>query len=306
MLSLAQLRTLLAVVDGGSVRAAAEALVVSQPAVSSALAGLERAIGTAVVERDGRGVRLTPAGVALAADGRRLFALMDGAVVNARTAAGVEGGRVRLAAVTTAAEHLLPEILRDFRASSEGIAVELDVANKDRVWDRLAHWEADVVIAGRPRRGGAFRTLAVRPNAVVAVGLPGRTYHLADLAAATWLLREAGSGTRETTEQFFAELGIAPRVVTIGSNGAVRECARAGLGISLLSRDAVARDLADGTLAEIATPLTPLARDWHLVGSSDRDLSPSARRFLAFTLATGAFTEPRESRRERGDGRHAV
>jgi DNA-binding transcriptional LysR family regulator len=109
------------------------------------------------------------------------------------------------------------------------------------------------------------------------------------LARATWLLREPGSGTRETTETVLAELGIAPPAVTIGSNGAIRECVRVGLGISLLSRDAVARELADGTLTEIATPVTPMARDWHIVGGRNRELPSGAQRFLRYVIAHGAF-----------------
>jgi molybdate transport repressor ModE-like protein len=302
MISLTQLRAFLAVAACGSVRAAAERLVVSQPAVSSALAALERELGAPVVERDGRGVRLTAGGTALVAYGRRIVALLDDAPAAVRAAAAAGDGRFRLAAVTTAAEGLLPEILSGFRLANAGIAVELDVANKDRVWDRLAHWEVDCVLAGRPPHGRAFRTLAVRANALVAVGLPGHPPGATELEAATWLLREPGSGTREATEQFFAELGIAPRVVTIGSNGAVRECIRAGLGISLLSRDAVARELAAGTLAEIPTALTPLVRDWHLVGSADRELTPSAGRFVNFAIASGAFRTAEVPGDDRGAG----
>jgi DNA-binding transcriptional LysR family regulator len=124
---------------------------------------------------------------------------------------------------------------------------------------------------------------------VVVVGPPGRTYDLQDLARATWLLRETGSGTRETTRDLFAQLGIAPPAVTIGSNGAIRECVRAGLGISVLSRDAVAREIAEGTLAEIPTAATPLVRNWHLVTSTERDLPPGAQRFIDYAIATGTF-----------------
>lgn len=289
MMSLIQLRTLLEVADAGSVRAAAERLVVSQPAVSAALAGLQKTIGAPVVERNGRGIRLTASGERLTAYGRRIFALLDEAVAESSAAGAPDAGRVRLAAVTTAAEQLLPELLSAFRRIAPAIDVELHVANKDRVWDRLAHWEADLVLAGRPPQDGHFATVAVRSNEVVVVGLPGRSYDLRALARTTWLLREPGSGTRETTHALLAQLGIAPSAVTIGSNGAIRECVRAGLGISVLSRDAVARDLADGSLAEIPTSVTPLVRDWHLVRSSERDLGPGARRFVAHAIDTGAF-----------------
>ncbi|GAC1581495.1 MAG: LysR family transcriptional regulator [Candidatus Elarobacter sp.] len=292
MISLNQVRTLLEVSRTGSVRDAAERLVISQPAVSAALAGLQKAIGSPVVERNGRGIRLTPAGERLTAYGRRIFALLDEAVAESRAAAAPDAGRVRLSAVTTAAEQLLPELLIAFRAIAGAVDVELHVANKDRVWDRLAHWEADLVLAGRPPQDGHFQTVAVRSNAVVVVGSPGRDYGVHDLARATWLLREPGSGTRETTRGLFAQLGIAPHAVTIGSNGAIRECIRAGLGISLLSRDAVAREIAAGTLAEIPTASTPLVRDWHLVCGTDRELPQGARRFIDHAIASGAFRTP--------------
>jgi DNA-binding transcriptional LysR family regulator len=289
MLSLNQVRTFLEVAERGSVRLAAERLVISQPAVSSALAALQRTVGAAIVERDGRGVRLTPAGERLATYGRRIFALLDEAVHEARAAARPMSRRLSLAAVPTAAEQLLPELLSGFQAEREPVDLGLEVANKDVVWDRLAHWEADLVLAGRPPRREHFVTLAIRSNSVVVVGPPKRRYSLAELAAATWLLREAGSGTRETTEAVLAELGIAPPAVTIGSNGAIRECVRVGLGISLLSRDAVARELADGTLTEIPTPVTPKVRDWHLVGGRDRELPSGAQRFLRYVIDNGAF-----------------
>jgi DNA-binding transcriptional LysR family regulator len=289
MLSLNQVRTFLEVVRTGSVRAAAEHLVISQPAVSSALAGLQRTVGAPVVERDGRGVRLTAAGERLAHYGHRLFALLDEAVIESRAAAEPATGRLRIASVTTGAEHVLPDLMRGFQAAAPEVDVVLDVANKDQVWERLDRWEADLVLAGRPPASGPFVTLAIRTNTVVVVAPPGRAYGPAELASATWLLREPGSGTRETTEAVLTELGIAPPLTTIGSNGAIRECVRVGLGISLLSRDAVARDLADGTLVEIATSATPLVRNWHLVASGDRELTTAAQRFLAFAIAGGAF-----------------
>jgi DNA-binding transcriptional LysR family regulator len=64
---------------------------------------------------------------------------------------------------------------------------------------------------------------------------------------------------------------------------------RVGLGISLISRDAVARELSDGTLTEIATPITPLVRDWHLVACGKRELPSGAERFLRYVIANGAF-----------------
>jgi DNA-binding transcriptional LysR family regulator len=288
MISLNQLRTFLAVVDAGSVGAAAEQLAVSQPAVSGALASLSEAFGVPLVQRDGRGTRVTSAGEALALHGRRVFALLDQAHEEARQAARREAYRLRLATVTTLAEHVIARLLRGFRMREPEIDVELFVANRDQVWDKLRHWEADLVVGGRPPLDPTFATLAVRPNELLIVRAPE---YDADYVRATWLLREPGSGTRAATQAFFTSVGIDPPTLTIGSNGAIRECVRAGLGMSLLSRDTVERELESGVLEVVSVPSTPLKRDWHLVGAADRDLPHGAAQFVAYALETGTFSD---------------
>src|SRR5882724_1831150 len=194
-LTLGQLRTFLAVASTGSVRAAAEQLVVTQPAVSSALAAVRKQVGVALVTRDGRGLRLTPAGEALAERARAALALLDEAVAAARGEADPDRGRLRLASVTTAGEHL-PPLLASFLADHPEVAVSLEVGNRRRVADLLAHHEVDLAIGGRPPPGA--ETLAVRANHLVLISAPtsasvARTVTEAELASATWLLREPGS-----------------------------------------------------------------------------------------------------------------
>src|SRR5437764_14871795 len=169
-LTLGQLRTFLAVASTGSVRAAAEALVVTQPAVSSALAAVRKQVGVALVARDGRGLRLTPAGEALAERARAALALLDEAVAAARGEADPGRGRLRLASVTTAGEHLAPPLLASFLAAHPGVSVSLEVGNRRRVADLLSHHEVDLAIGGRPPPGA--QTLAVRDNRLVVVASP--------------------------------------------------------------------------------------------------------------------------------------
>jgi LysR family transcriptional regulator, low CO2-responsive transcriptional regulator len=271
-----QLRTFLAVAETGSVAKAAEALVVSQPAVSSVLASLRRACGTALVEREGRGLRLTEAGRILAGYGRRLFALADEADTQVRAAANVGTVRLRLAAVTTVAEYILPQPLRLVSEKHPEIQVQLDVGNRGQVWERLANWEAQVVVSGRPPADRPFRTVARRANEIVLIGQFSESLDPNALASAPWLLREPGSGTRAMTQEFFDDLGIVPEnQLTIGSNGAIRECVRAGLGIALQSRDAVRRELESRALGEVKAPIAVRGREWHVVVNAERDL-PSA------------------------------
>jgi DNA-binding transcriptional LysR family regulator len=180
-------------------------------------------------------------------------------------------------------------LLGPFREREPDIEVELEVANRSRIWDILAHWGADVVLAGRPPVSIAATTMATRPNALVVVGRSDAPGVAGRLAEATWLMREAGSGTRATTEELFALLGIAPPQITVGSNGAIRECVRAGLGIALLPREAVERDLAEGAIAIVPTPETPLHRDWHLVTSAAHPPSSAALRFVAHAVRLELF-----------------
>lgn len=282
-MTLGQLRTFLAVVDAGSVRGAAERLVVTQPAVSSALASLAAEIGVPLVARDGRGLRLTPAGVAFAGYVRQALGLLDQAVNAAAGHDHPERGRVRLAAVTTAGERIVPRLLASFRRRFPEAGVVLEVGNRRRLWGLLGARQVDLAIGGRPPAGEPFVTLATRPNdlMVVAPAEPGSTepvrhVGLDELARATWLLREPGSGTRGTTEELLRELELDPRVLTVGSNGAILESVQVGLGITLLSRDAAAAELEAGSLQEWRYGPLPLRREWHVVGRAGEELDPTA------------------------------
>jgi DNA-binding transcriptional LysR family regulator len=292
MFSLHQLRTFLEVAEAGSVQEAAARLVVSQPAVSSALAGLQRELGVALVARLGRGIEITAAGREVEREGRRVLALLEEIERRARSAFPARA-RLRLATVTTVAEQLLATLLAGFRSDAPQIEVELEVANRERVWDRLAHWEVELALAGRPPQDRDFRTLATSPNELVVVASPEAAHALRSLGEATWLVREPGSGTRVATEELFATLDIAPPRLTIGSNNAIRECLRVGLGLSLLSRDAVARELDAGALVVVQTNATPIARPWHLVANRERELTAAATSFVDYTIAASSFVPAR-------------
>jgi LysR family transcriptional regulator, low CO2-responsive transcriptional regulator len=296
-LTLGQLRTFLAVAATGSVRAAAEGLMVTQPAVSAALGSLQQEVGTALVGREGRGLRLTPAGEAFADYARRALGLLDQGLAAAGGAAQPDRGRLRLAAVTSAGEHLAPTLLATFLAHYPRAGVSLEVGNRRQVWDLVAHHEADLAIGGRPPPSAT--TLATRPHqlVVVAARRPGssrgrgrravRSVTIGDLARATWLLREPGSGTRAAAEELLGQLDVGPRILTLGSNGALVESVRIGLGITLISRDAVEEHLAGGALEEWRYGPLPLERAWHLVSLADEPIGPTPRLFLDHLLAAG-------------------
>ncbi len=260
----ARLRAFVAVAETGSVRAAARRLVVTESAVSAAVAALTRDVGAPLLERQGRGLRLTPSGRTYAGYARTILGLHEEALTAARGQADPEQGRVRLAAVTTAGEHVLPSVLASFRDRHPGVELGLEVGTREHVWGLLEAHEADLVIAGRAPAALPVTVRAVRPNALVVVAAPAVAGGF-DLERTTWLMREAGSGTRETCEALLAALDAEPPTLTLGSNGAVVAGAAAGLGATLVSRDAVGALLAEGRLTEVPVPQTPMRRPWHAV-----------------------------------------
>jgi DNA-binding transcriptional LysR family regulator len=206
MSTVARLRTLVAVADCGSVREAARRLTVTESAVSAALAALAREVRVPLVERHGRGLRLTGPGQAYTGYARQILGLHEEALAAARAGPDAERGRVRVAAVTTAGEHLLPSALASFLGAHPGVDLRLEVGSSERTWAMFTAREADLVIGGRPPAhvAGAVVT-ATRPNLLVVVAAPAVAGRF-DLAVTRWLQREAGSATRAHGEAAHARL----------------------------------------------------------------------------------------------------
>jgi LysR family transcriptional regulator, low CO2-responsive transcriptional regulator len=265
MSTVARLRALVAVADSGSVREAARRLMVTEPAVSAALAALGREVRAPLVERDGRGLRLTAAGDAYAGYARRILGLHEEALAAAR--AGQDSGRglVRVAAVPTAGEQLLPAVLASFLAAYPHVDLRLEVGSSEPTWAMFGAHEADVVIGGRPPAHTADAVIrATRPNLLVVAAAPWLAADF-DLATTRWLQREAGSATRTHGETLLAGLDADPPRLTLGSTGAVIAGAVAGLGATLVPREAIRERLESGELAELPVPGTPLRRPWRAV-----------------------------------------
>ena len=148
--TLTQLRSFLAVVRAGSVTAAADELVVTQPSVSAALAALARELDAPLFDRDGRGLRLTAAGEAFAPYAADVVGLLDQGAVAVREASAAAASVLRIAAVTTAAESFVPGLMHAFAAERPGTRLTLAVGNRDQVFAGLLGHASDVAFAGRP------------------------------------------------------------------------------------------------------------------------------------------------------------
>jgi DNA-binding transcriptional LysR family regulator len=282
-ITLTQIRAFLAVRSTGSVHAAAGQLQVSQPSVSAAVAALASELDAALFERHGRGVRLTSAGEAFAPYAAQVLGLLEQGKNAAQEAAHSERSKIRLVAVNTAGEYLVPPLIQAYRQLHPEVSILLEVGNRATVFERLESRRADIGIGGRPPgRGLVGYPLVENDLLVVARERP------ADLAHAPWLLREEGSGTRLATERLLADLGISedagrtPELLTLGSNGAVKKALAIGMGVTLISRFAVARELREGALTEISVPGTPLRRPWHVLLPQASLIPSGVRAFSEF------------------------
>jgi LysR family transcriptional regulator, low CO2-responsive transcriptional regulator len=289
-----QLAAFLSVVRHGSVTAAAEELVVTQPSVSAAVAALERELGVKLTERVGRNVRPTPAGQAYARYAGDILGLLDeGAEVADEVARGASR-HLRISAVTTVGEHLLPPLIRAFRDDHPELEVSLHVGNREAVFNRLASHQADVAVSGRPPDEPGFDGQPFADNDFVIITSPDDPrakrpwVAVEDLAQTPWLMREQGSGTRRLCETYFASHGLSPPLLTLGSNGAIKNAARQGLGVALQSQAAVELELGFGLLATI-TPKGGLPkRQWYVVRSTAGPKSEPVETFSAYIRSPAA------------------
>ncbi|MEA2197580.1 MAG: LysR family transcriptional regulator, low CO2-responsive transcriptional regulator [Solirubrobacteraceae bacterium] len=287
-ITVTQLTAFLAVVRGGSVTAAADELIVTQPSVSAAIAALSRELGSELFERAGRGIRPTNAGTAFAPYAEDVMGLLDQGRRAAREAAAVAARKLKIAAVTTAAESFVPPLMRAFGQEHPGLELALDVGNRQRVLERVLSHAADVAITGRPPTDDRLIAMPIMDNEIVCITSPDDplvsegAIPASTLAGRAWLLREPGSGTRALGEQFLKNRDMAPETLTLGSNGAIKQAARVGLGVSLLSRAAVQAEIEAGLLGELVLTNPPPPRPWFVLHSAVGPVRDPVAAFVTF------------------------
>lgn len=274
-MTFAQLKAFSEVARLGSVRAAAASLVVTEPSVSAAIGTLEKELGVELLERHGRGVRLTSAGAELARHAAQIVGSADTA--RRRTVEAATGvAELKIGAVTTAAEFVLPPYLKRFRRKHPSVHLWMEVGNREEVFHMLSDRRIDVAIGGRPPESSGLSGQPFSPNQLIVVGATDhplaskKSIDPSALTDQTWLMREPGSGTRSNVEEFFSEVGVVPgSTMTLGSNGAVKQAAALGLGIALVSADSVKAELSSKAIARLKVKGTPLERAWHAVWHGD-------------------------------------
>jgi DNA-binding transcriptional LysR family regulator len=287
---LPHLETFATAAERNSFTAAAQALGLTQAAVSQRVQALEQALGVPLFSRQGGRVLLTEAGRRLYPYAQRILALHREArqEVTGRQAPLV--GELSLAASSVPGEHLLPALLSAFRQKHPHVRVRATVADSQAVLSQVEQGQAHLGLVGK--RGASphleYRCFACDTLVLVLPsGHPwGRRQRvsLEQLGQQALILREAGSGSRWCLEQALAQAGKSLRDIRValelGSNEAIKEAVLQGLGLAVLSTRTVEKELQAGHFHALRVTGLPLLREMFVVWDRRRVLPIPARLFL--------------------------
>jgi len=277
-MTLDQLRVFIAVAECGHVTRAAGALGMSQSAASAAIAALESYYQVKLFDRVGRGIQLTEIGRIFLPEARAVLDRASMARSVLQDLAGSPAGPVAIAASQTIATYWLPRRLAAFHAANRGVRLNVEIHNTKEVEDAVVEGKANIGLVEGPTQHPALIRKQIDHDQIVLVvasdqpSLPVDVSGRLDLRAITWVIREAGSGTRRGLEDLAARQGLSLDELNIflvlPSNEAVREAIEAGAGATIISRHVVASAIAAGKLIEI--PIELPQREYALVRHRDR------------------------------------
>lgn len=280
-----QLRLFLALAETGSVSAAAKAMHVTQPTASMQLKEISASVGLPLYEVIGKKVFLTDVGKSLAVTAREITQSLASFEQLTYATKGIAKGHLRIAVVSTA-KYFMPRLIGSFCKRHPLIDVSLEILNRDGVLGRLRQNTDDLYIMSMPPDDVVLMDEVLMPNPIVVIAasndplIKQRNVTLSDLKSRRFILRESGSGTRMTADQYFRMKKFHPDIrLELGSNEAVKESVAGGLGIGVISQYALHGHQKEHGVRVMDVDEFPLKSSWHLVHLASKNLSPIALAF---------------------------
>lgn len=273
---------------------AAEQLFMTQPAVTFQIKQLEEHLNTRLFERSHGRIALTPAGELVFSYAEKILTLSEELETRVGELTGAISGPLLLGASTTVAEFYLPQILGEFKAMHPHVQAHMTVANSETIATKVAEHVLDVGLIESPSHLNGVHTEVVCEDVLVLICSPkhklakAKRVSAAEVAAEQFISREPGSGTRDVADQYFQQNKIAPDAINVvmelGSPEAIKGVVETGLGVSILSRATVAKELKLGVL--VAVPLDPpLIRGLSVVTPKEKFRSRLLTTFVEFAMA---------------------
>ena len=253
---------------------AAEILHMTQPAVTHQIRQLEEEFNARLFDRSNNRISLTAAGQQVLEYADRIIALYDEMQESVKTLVGDRTGLVTIGASTTIAEYMLPGLLGDFRQQFPDVQIRLRVANTDAVVTMVADNSIDLGVVEGEVDNQLLKVERCQQDELQVIVPPGHqlasqtSVSALQLTEHPFIYREDGSGTRSVIERYFSDNGVDEsalnRPFELGSTEAIKGAVQAGVGITIVSRATLSKELALGHL--VALPLEPpLMRSFYFV-----------------------------------------
>jgi molybdate transport repressor ModE-like protein len=283
-----RMRLLAEIERQGSLSAAARSIGIGQSSVSEHLRLLELAAGQRLVERHGRGSRLTDAGRVLAGRASQALAALGAGEEELAALAGLQTGAIHLGASTAPGVYLLPDTLGCFRDDYPNVRVEVEVAATAQILERLLAGRLQLAIVGTADAGERIELEPFIEDEIVGIAKPGLLRVIRGavtpvaLSRAMLLAREAGSSTQALADAELRRAAVEPAGTwELGSSEAVKRAARSGLGFAFLSRYAVAEEVERGELECFRLAhRPPIRRHFSIARLAGRPHSPGEQAFV--------------------------
>lgn len=282
--TLHQLKVFEVVAEQRSITSAAHKLHMTQPAVSNIIKQLQDYYGCALIEVISRRLYLTEFGQVLLAKCQVIRTTLEETKAELALLKGGLAGTLSVATVSTA-KYFVPKLLGEFKQQYSNVHIKLTVCNRQQVIERLEKNSDDFVIMSHPPSALTVDcTDFFADELVVAQSskqpLSAKPVSLQRLANKPWIVRESGSGTRYATEQIFKQHNVRPSIeMEIGDNEAIKQAVIADIGISVISRQSIAMELASKVLSVVPVQGFPVEHTWYLVKLQSKSLSPIAKTF---------------------------
>ncbi len=283
------------VIELGSFTKAAEAIPLSQPTVSEHVKSLEEMVGEKLIDRLGREALPTPAGKILYQYAHRILQLHDDALQAMREYRGNLSGHLLLGASTIPGTYILPMFIGNFKERHPTIQISLKITDSADIAEGVLEGVLEAGLIGAHWSDRRLRSEEIFSDEMVLTVFPGHQWagrenvRPEEIYGQSFILRERGSGTRMVMTDILKEHGFDFSklfvVAEMGGAEAVRQGIKARIGISIVSRRAVAEDLERGSLVEVPIEGVEFKRPFYLVQRSNRQLSPLCKAFLDYLKA---------------------
>lgn len=302
MIDLHKLRIFVLVAEKKSFSEAAEAMLLTQPTVSSHIRSLEEDLGVILFDRLPRSIELTGAGRVLYRHCREIIRLHEAALHALREFSGKITGTLEVGGSTIPGEYILPPLLRRFRETAPEVRVNLRIGDSREITSAVIEGELELGLVGAKPSVDSLESAPFCKDRLVLIVSPVHPLAARGAAAIPWReilreplwLREPGSGSRQALEKAMEGAGKGLNDLAVlgwmGSTEAIKQAVASGAGAAVISSLAVRHDLACNRLAALELEGLDLTRNFHIIRHRHRTPSPAARVFHEFISAAGRET----------------